>query len=89
MLSWLELQVPRPDIPECQRAAISVFRELEDAQELQRLVPKFKTHLISKGKFTPDDGKIMRTTKTRGHYSLWLRRAVLARAHERFTVGGV
>ena len=82
--SWLEKGQPS-SYSDCERAALSCCRTLEDIVELRKANGHFRKRKIASVELTPVHGKIAQTGSP-GHHSLWLRRVYLAQHDALFVV---
>jgi hypothetical protein len=69
--------------PECKRASLSCFSDVNDATDLRDALPKFASHKIARAILEPRHGKI-RPRESDSHVSLWLRAQFLAIVQELF-----
>lgn len=71
--------------PECGRASLSCARDSDHLRDLRGNSKRLRRHHIAGGVFNAGHGKIQQTGSA-GHYSVWLRAAVLSIGHTLFSV---
>lgn len=59
-------------LPECVRAGLSCYRNIEDLRKHAKVMPKFRDAKAATAQLLPKHGKILQTGKV-GHHTLWLR----------------
>jgi hypothetical protein len=61
-----------PGADECERASLSVWNTLDHATSALKTLTRYSA--IARADLEPIHGKMAKTGKKQGHYSLWLRR---------------